>query len=97
VDDERRRSARHDVDLPCDWSGSPGAPGRVIDLSFGGCFVQSPVVPAGNDEVTISLDAEPEHPLIGTTVYTLDGFGFAVRFPDADRRIRLRIERWFHD
>ena len=84
--DDRKEQRRHDrLSRPLEgsWRGSSGqAPCRIMDLSMGGCFLQSMANPAKGEEtlVTIRIDDERSLALAGHVVYVETGMGFAVEF-----------------
>lgn len=79
---ERRRFPRRAHALEGAWrSGSAASGCRIADISWGGCFVESPVTPERGEhtELTILMGAEPIT-LMGRVVAVFRGIGFSVRF-----------------
>ncbi len=98
--DERRGTPRVSGPFDASWSGHSGAGTcRVTDISEGGCFVETWAAPVVGERVTVQprmLAERPDISLAGVVVYTIPGFGFAVRFspgPDGSRELREILNR----
>lgn len=65
------------------WDGSSTQSGRVVDLSVGGCFVQSTELPNGGQVIVVSIAVTGGQINIPAEVlYTEANQGFAVKFVD---------------
>src|SRR5688500_19765110 len=81
---ERRQYPRRTFPLEGSWrSASGGSGGRIADISWGGCFVETAITPARGEhtELTILIGAEPVT-IMGRVVAVFRGIGFSVRFED---------------
>jgi hypothetical protein len=80
---EHRRFPRLQRPFDGTWRGASGlANGRIIDLSLGGCFVQSLAAPATGEETEVTIRFASNHAVqfSGRVVYVERGIGFAVEF-----------------
>ena len=63
------------------WDGTSRQTGRLVDLSLGGCFVESVQLPTAGQVVVISIAVQGGQINIpGEVLYTEMHQGFAVRF-----------------
>jgi hypothetical protein len=75
------------------WDGS-GRVDRIIDLSVGGCFIESVTPPAAAQRVRISIALEGQRFSVGAVVlYAEQNYGFAVRFEEPPPEMLDLIER----
>ena len=76
------------------WSGASGGSGvRISDLSEGGCFVESLIVPPLNDRVTVmlALGSADDTRVTGHVTTTDPGIGFGVQFTELETAQRSVI------
>ena len=66
------------------WDGSATREGRIVDLSVGGCFVESVSPPdTSQQRVNVSVvTGSGQIEVVGEVIYVEAGQGFAVRFVD---------------
>ena len=65
------------------WDGSSRQAGRLVDLSMGGCFVESVQFPSKGQIVVISITVQGgEINVPAEVLYSEVNQGFAVRFVD---------------
>jgi hypothetical protein len=66
------------------WDGSGTRAGRIVDLSVGGCFVESVSPPdTSQQRVRVSVvTASGQIDIVAEVIYIEAGQGFAVRFVD---------------
>jgi hypothetical protein len=82
VGKENRKYPRLAKPLDATWRGaSGGAPCRVADISWGGCFVQSLAEPTVGERTTVSPVIDNQSvDLPGVVVYRERAIGFAIQF-----------------
>jgi hypothetical protein len=81
--DDRRAHPRVKGPFEGFWDGSGTQVGRVVDLSVGGCFVESVTLPNAGQIVTVSMAiAGGQINLSAEVLYTESNLGFAARFVD---------------
>jgi hypothetical protein len=100
VDRQERRTHRRAGPFEGAWSGASGSSGvRIADLSEGGCFVESLIVPAQHDRVmvTLSLTLSSEISAEGHVTKVEPGIGFGVQFTDLQREQRTAIREAVQD
>ena len=70
--------------MDAQWRGaSGGSLCRIADISWGGCFVQTPAEPAIGEHTVVSVDINGrEVTLTGTVVYRERSIGFAIEFDE---------------
>jgi len=81
--DERRRQDRFTVCLDATWHGRAGKNGaRVVDLSEGGCYIDSIVEVAESEPLTLGLMMPDGKWLVlkGEVAHRTPRLGFGVRF-----------------
>jgi len=91
-----RLHARPTVELELPESQA-SIPGRLTDISVGGCFVETDQLPPLDSELKLALITEDGRLQVdGTVVRTEPGIGIAIRFPheDGNRRQVLRVIRF---
>lgn len=83
---ERRRHERRIVSLVCGWEGSsPSSPGRVTDISIGGCYVTTRSVPTLGQAIELDVQWNDLRMVLrGTVTQAQFGIGFAVEFAGLD-------------
>lgn len=86
---------RASVPLDGEWEGASGhRVGRIGDISAGGCFVESLLLPAVGERVRVRvrLPGGAEIDALGEVAYLAMGMGFGLRFLDLtpDQQARLR-------
>jgi hypothetical protein len=70
------------------WDGSVTQVGRIVDLSVGGCFVESVTLPSTGRVVTVSLAVTGgQINLSAEVLYVEPALGFAVRFVDMPEQV----------
>jgi len=87
VTPERRQHQRLARPFEGSWRGASGANRcRIVDLSLGGCFIETLATPTAGDEtrVTINLGPGMEMTFSGSVIYVEAKMGFAVKFHDLD-------------
>jgi hypothetical protein len=79
---DQRQYRRLAKPLEARWRGaSVGSICRIADISWGGCFVQTPAEPAiGEHTVVTATIGSREVTLAGSVVYREPPIGFAIRF-----------------
>jgi PilZ domain len=79
---EMRRFQRLKKPLDGSWRGLSGAaPCRILDISWGGCFIQTFVEPTIRERTFVTLTPNgTELTLPGVVVYVEKAMGFAVQF-----------------
>jgi PilZ domain len=94
--DEHRRHPRIARPLEASWLAASGEiTSRVSDISLGGCFFQSLVMPSAGDHTMISVRFTEAESMSfqSEVVYAERGIGFAVRFIDLSDEDRTRLQR----
>ena len=94
VDRQERRTHRRAGPFEGAWSGVSGSSGvRIADLSEGGRFVESLIVPAQQDRVMVTLALSPSSEISAEGYVTKvdPGIGFGVQFTDLQREQRTAI------
>ena len=93
--DERRRHRRVPVLFEVEWQGAAGRhEARTVDLSLGGCFIDT-IAPAASGEpvvLKLRLPGGGWIELQGEVTYQYPGVGFGVRFTGALEADRRRLE-----
>jgi hypothetical protein len=80
---ERRAHPRVKGPFEGFWDGSGTQVGRIVDLSVGGCFVESVALPSVGQLVTVSMAVTGgQINLSAEVLYAESNLGFAVRFVD---------------
>jgi hypothetical protein len=100
ADRQERRTHRRAGPFEGAWSGASGSSGvRIADLSEGGCFVESLIVPAQHDRemVTLALTPSSEISAEGHVTKVDPGIGFGVQFTDLGREQRTTIREAIRD
>ena len=84
---ENRKYPRIGKPLEATWRGaSGGSVCRVADVSWGGCFVQTPAEPAIGEHTVLSIViGGHEVTLTGSVIYRERAMGFAVQFDPLTR------------
>jgi len=79
---EHRKYPRIGKPLDAVWRGASGGSScRIADVSWGGCFVQTPAEPAiGEHTVVTTVIGGREVRLTGAVVYRERAIGFAIQF-----------------
>lgn len=82
MESDRRKYTRLLKPLEAKWTGSSGGSMcRIADISWGGCFVQSPAVPGIGEATTIVAQISGrEVTLTGVVIYLETGMGFGIEF-----------------
>jgi hypothetical protein len=82
METHQRRYPRIGKPLEATWSGASGGSNcRITDISWGGCFIQTPAEPAIGEPTRVSaMINDREVILTGTVVYLERAIGFAVEF-----------------
>ena len=91
---QERRTHRRAGPFEGAWSGASGSSGvRIADLSEGGRFVESLIVPAQQDRVMVTLALSPSSEISAEGYVTKvdPGIGFGVQFTDLQREQRTAI------
>ena len=91
---QERRTHRRAGPFEGAWSGASGSSGVwVADLSEGGCFVESLIVPAQHDRVMVTLSLTPSSEISaeGNVTKVEPGIGFGVQFTDLNGEQRTEI------
>jgi hypothetical protein len=101
--DDRRKHARILKPIDGRWlGGGAGTNCRLLDLSAGGCFVQSLSSPAIGDSTSVVLTVNDGRPLTlnGTVVHIEARIGFSVQFTqmsaDCASRLATFIDSLHH-
>ena len=93
----KRQNYRYAGPFEARWSGLAGGNGRLTDISEGGCFVESTVMPALGELVLIATRFGARAPVLGLrgrVVYVSAPIGFGVRFdlrPEALAALRAAL------
>ncbi len=80
--DERRRHQRFAQPLDGSWNGASGTGRcRIVDISVGGCFIESLAAPGVGETAVITVGVG-DHTLAftGDVLYVEPNMGFAVKF-----------------
>ena len=65
------------------WDGTSRQSGRLVDLSMGGCFVESVQLPKNGQVIVVSIAVDGgQVNIAGEVLYGEVNQGFAVRFVD---------------
>jgi PilZ domain-containing protein len=77
------------------WDGSGTQAGRIVDLSVGGCFVESvsPPDPSRQRATVTIMTSLGRLDVVGEVIYVEAGLGFAVRFLDPPANVVEIIEK----
>lgn len=77
------------------WGGSGTRTGRIVDLSVGGCFVESisPPDPSRPRCMVSITTSSGQVEVAGEVIYVEAGQGFAVRFLDPPPNVLAILER----
>jgi len=92
---ERRAHDRLAHPIEGSWKGASGATRcRISDISPKGCFIQTIAAPVVGGQTTITIEFNPEHPVVvtGKVAYVEAGMGFAAEFVDLDEDTRTALE-----
>ena len=95
---ERRAHPRVKGPFEGYWDGSGTQSARIVDLSVGGCFIESVTLPVVGRTVTVSIAiAGGQCNLPAEVLYAESNLGFAVRFAEMPVEVldvlRNEIER----
>ncbi len=91
---ERRVHPRLKGPFEGSWEGSSARVNRIIDVSVGGCFIESVTAPASAQHIRISISfAGRPFSLHGVVLYAEQNYGFAVRFEEPPPEMLELIER----
>jgi hypothetical protein len=85
MSEERREHPRLAHPIDGSWKGASGATRcRISDISPKGCFIQSLAAPVVGGLTTVTIEFDPDRPVVvtGKVAYTESGMGFAVEFVD---------------
>ena len=70
------------------WDGSGRQGGRIVDLSVGGCFIESVTLPKAGQTVTVSIAISGgQINLPAEVLYAESNQGFAVRFVETPEEV----------
>jgi hypothetical protein len=90
---ERRVHPRLKGPFEGSWGGS-GRVDRIIDVSVGGCFVESVTTPPAAQQIRLSITFQGRPFTVrGVVLYSEQNYGFAVRFEDPPPEMLDLIER----
>lgn len=80
--DERRQHPRFNRPLDGVWHGPSGnGPCRIVDISVGGCFIESLAMPPVGETAVITVEiGEHSMSFKGEVLYVESNMGFAVKF-----------------
>ena len=94
--EERRKSARIDLNLPAQWETASGVhEGTVINCSGGGCFVQAQVEEPGDEPMKLAIQLpNGDIQLWGKVAYYLPTMGFGLQFIRRSDEGQLMLNRW---
>jgi len=94
-DRSRRRYVRVAVAFDGYRAGLPDTPVRIVDLSLGGCFVNSTYEQKDRSRLVLKINLPQEGvvTLNAETVYRRPAVGFALRFVDVDAETSARLIR----
>jgi len=91
---ERRANPRVKGPFEGYWDGTGIRPGRILDLSESGCFIESAALPPPGQPVTVSIRiGGGQINLPGEVVYGEADLGFAVCFNEASPPIMDVLRR----